>query len=362
MLINFCVHGQEKIEKLVSPEINYWGKWKVGVGGNTYSDLTDSETSASGSLDILGGINLTNWLNLKADVSVVGRSGYSQQRFGRDTLESGININESIIELKPISFFKLDAGIINQSFLNSPLLISSRPFPGLRETLMFENNIFKAQLIAQQAIATSRSLDTNRSQKEETPRFDSQTFNLSFEPFKKSTEISLSASRFKFGKLPSSVADTSRTLGNTVPFSSPAQSEFAFDYKGFLYSLSGKQKINKNFKLDAQAQLLKNTQAASALSRGFLAEVGGSFYFDDHHLRLAMNNFFNEADSSPAYYNSSSLGHNNVKGNSYLAAFTYRNLFTLNIGYTESEVITPNLVNTNRENLQISLETQYVDF
>ena len=342
--------------------IQYWGQWNAGIGANSYADLTDSEASAQARLNIRGGAVLTEWLNLNTDISLVGRSGFSQNRFGQDSLGSGINVNEALISGHYDRYLKLDAGIIDQGFIGSPLLISSRPFPGMRQSGLIGNNLFSAQLSAQQSIATSRSLDSRRrNEKESTPLFLTQTLKTSYHPNKKQ-EVSLSATRFEYKNLPTIVADESRTLGNTVPYSNAAQSEFLFDYQGMLYSLRGKTPVTTNFYLDGTVQLLENSAAPRGLNRGFSAEAGATFEFFNHKLRASVMNFFNEADSSPAYYNSSGLGHNNVKGNSYSLAFHYGNIFALNIRYTQSDVIRPNLVNTSRENIQFSLETFYVNF
>lgn len=347
-------------------EKKYWGSWSLGLNARTMSDLTDSETYASARLNLLGGAKLLPSLQLLGDVSVAGASGFSQSRFGNDSLGSGININEALVSVFPEGFFSLDAGIINQRFLGSGLLVSDLPFPALRQTLKKEWNIedstIELGLKAQQAIPTSRTLDNQkRSEKEGTPTFMTQTLYADVE-FTDSTSMNASLSRYQFKELPSSVAFESRLLGNTVPFSTASQSQFLFDYQGSLYTLNARQKLVSGLAIYGGAELIENDEAPSAYNRGFLTKIGATWNFQDHELDLSVANYFNESDSSPAFYNSSRLGHNNMKGQAYAAAFTYEELFRVRVQYSDTDVISPNLVNTRRQNLSVALETLYVDF
>lgn len=344
----------------------YWGSWSLGLNARTMSDLTDSETYASARLNLLGGAKLLDNLRLLGDVSVAGASGFSQARFGNDSLGSGININEAIVSVFPKGFFSLDAGIINQRFLGSGLLVSDLPFPALRQTLkgewQIEDTTIELGLKAQQAIPTSRTLDNQkRSEKEGTPSFMTQTLYADVE-FTKSTSLNASFSRYQFKELPSSVAFESRLLGNTVPYSTASQSQFLFDYRGSLYTLNARQELLSGLSLYGGGELIENDEAPSAYNRGFLTKVGVTWNFSDHELDLSLANYFNESDSSPAFYNSSRLGHNNMKGQAYAAAFTYEELFRVRVQYSDADVISPNLVNTRRQNLSVALETLYVDF
>lgn len=344
----------------------YWGSWSLGLNGRTMSDLTDSETYASARLNLLGGAQLLERLELLGDVSIAGASGFSQSRFGNDSLGSGININEAIVAVNPEGILGLDAGIINQRFLGSGLLVSDLPFPALRQTLKNQWKIadttLELGLKAQQAIPTSRTLDNQkRSEKEGTPSFMTQTAYADVS-FTKNTSLNASYTRYQFNELPSSVAFESRLLGNTVPFSQASQSQFLFDYRGSLYTLNAQQKLMDSLSFYGGAELLENSEAPTAFNRGFLTKLGLVWSLYDHKLDFSMANYFNESDSSPAFYNSSRLGHNNMEGQAYAVAFTYEDLFRVRVQYSDADVISPNLVNTRRQNLNVALETLYVDF
>lgn len=364
------IYGQSlevtELETLQSPEVEkekrLWGAWSFGLFGQTFSDLTDSETYSSARLNLKGGLNLLADLKIKSELSLVGASGFSQARFGRDSLGNGINIHEALVVIGEDRIAQLEAGIINQRFLQSPLLVSNLPFPGVKGTLQYHNDLFRVGLRLQQAIPTSRTLDSQkRSEKEQTPKFATESLFAEITPhedFKADVQVS----RYSFKDLPSSVANNSRLLGNTVPFSTAAQSSFLFDYEGMLYTARATQYIIDDTFADINLQLLENSKAPTAFNRGFLAEGGLNFPILSQMLRVSVASFFNESDSSPAQYNSSRLGHNNMKGMSYSLAVYINQLFKIEAQFTDGQVITPNLVNTNRQNFSLALETLYVEF
>ena len=340
----------------------YWGAWSFGLSGQTFSDLTDSETYAAAKVNLLGGMNLIDGLKIKADLSVVGASGFSQSRFGRDSLGNGINIHEALAVINDGGAFQVDAGIINQKYHDAPLLVSSLPFPGVRQILRWKTNRFEIGARAQQTIPTSRTLDSQkRNEKESTPTFMTEGL-YAHTLLTPTTKLEVAATQFRYENLTTSVADTSRLLGNNVPFSTAAQSSFFFDFKGRFYNAGIEQKITNTFGVYGKALLLENQEAPKAFNRGFLTEAGVVIKIRDHKLQLSAAQFFNESDSSVAFYNSSKFGHNNMEGYTAGASFTYNNIFKISGHYSDADVISANLVNTRRQNLSLSLETVYVEF
>lgn len=338
------------------------GGWSFSLLGQTFEDATDSETYAGAKLNLAGALALINYAKLKADFSLVATNGFSQARFGKDSLGSGINVNEAILAINENGLLQIDAGIINQKFLNAPLLVSNLPFPAIRETLQYDGDYLALGFRAQQAIPTSRTLDSQtRSEKEETPSFFTETifteFNLSA-----STKSQVSYTRYRFKNLPTTVANNGRLLGNSVPFSTAAQSQFLYEFEGSLYQIALSQELPYESLFTLNTQLIENAKAPTAFNRGFLIEAGLSFPILSQKMGLYLSNFFNESDSSPGQYNSSRVGHNNMKGNSFGMNLIINDLFKISAQYTSSDVISTNLVNSKRENLSLSLETLYAEF
>lgn len=347
----------------LSSEQRIWGSWSLGLSGQTYSDQTDSQSFASMGLGIRAGTILLRDLTFDASLSVIARSGFSQRRFGRDSLNDGINVHEALISYNPMqSFFTLDAGIINQRHLGSGLLTSNLPFPGLRQTASFHYRSFNYGVRAQQAIPTSRSLDTQtRSEKESTPSFYTESLFLNYLPTSRFS-LGLSATQFRFKNLPTNVAYQSRLLGNSVPHSTPATASFAFDFEGQLYTVSTRYALSRSIELDGRAEFLKNQKAPDAFNQGYLLEAGVGFNLYDHHIRFGAGTFFNESDSSPSAYNSSRFGHNNRDGRfvSLETLISQRVRFTTT--FTDSDVINPDFVTTRQQHLTLAIGTVYADF
>jgi hypothetical protein len=338
------------------------GGWSFSLLGQTLEDATDSETYAGAKLNLLGALNLIDYAKLKADFSLVATNGFSQARFGKDSLGNGININEAILVVNEDGLFQVDAGIINQKFLNAPLLVSNLPFPGIRETIKYDGDYLALGFRAQQAIPTSRTLDSQkRSEKEQTPTFFTESVFAEFQ-LSNSTEAQASYTRYRFKNLPTTVANNGRLLGNSVPFSTAAQSQFLYQFEGALYQVNISQELPFESLLTLNTQLLQNAKAPTAFNRGYLIEAGLSFPILSQKMGLYVSNFFNESDSSPGQYNSSRVGHNNMKGNSFGINVIINNLFMVSAQYTSSDVISTNLVNSKRQNLSLSLETLYAEF
>jgi hypothetical protein len=341
---------------------NLWGSWSFGLAGQTTSDATDSETYAGARLNLRGGYQLLDQLKLNSDFSLVAANGFSQARFGRDSLNSGININEALLTVNDQGLIQLDAGIINQKHLNAPVLVSNLPFPGLRQTIQWKNDYTSLGVKAQQTIPSSRTLDSQkRNEKEKTPTFFTETAFVEFYPTLHTT-ANLAYTRYRFNDLPTTVANNGRLLGNSVPFSTAAQSEFLFPFQGDLYQAGLSYDLTDDMVLSLNGQMIENRKAPSAFNRGFLVEAGFSFPILSQVMGLYVANFFNESDTSPGQYNSSRIGHNNMKGNSYGMSLVINKLFKVQVQYTDSDVINTNLVNSRRQNLSLTLETVYADF
>jgi hypothetical protein len=72
--------------------------------------------------------------------------------------------------------------------------------------------------------------------------------------------------------------------------------------------------------------------------------------------------FYNEADSSVAYYNSTLYGNNNRQGVSAGITYEYHNLFNLNLRYTNADLINVNnSISSRNEMIFVGLETDYID-
>lgn len=339
-----------------------WGSWKFGLVGNTFSDAVDTETFAGARFRARGGLKLLEDLHLKSDISLVAANGFSQARFGNDSLNSGINVNEALASYNDGGMIQFDAGIINQSFLNAPLLVSNLPFPGLRQTLRYKTDYFYTGIRAQQAIPTSRSLDSQkRTEKESTPLFFTETAYLEFYPLTDTT-LSFSFTNFRFKNLPAAVANNGRLLGNSVPFSTAAQSDFLFDFEGHQFRLCLCHEFSEQTQFSLNASLLENRKAPDAFNRGFLLEGRLTFPIFSQKMGLYIANFFNESDTSPGQYNSSRFGNNNMKGNAFGVSFVINDRFSFGAHYSDADVISANLVNSRRQNFTVGLETVYADF
>jgi hypothetical protein len=335
-------------------------RWKTSLGYQTFESITDSSTIASGGFVFDGQGKLANELYLRAKAQMRFESGASQSLYREIDQNNGLFIREAYADYRPFSFLRFKAGAISQGHLNAPLLVSNRSFPAVTEKLIISKGNTAIILKAQQAIPTSSSFDQERSEKEEQASFQTQTLegravlgNLLLKGY---------ITNFEFKNLPSKVAFQSSVFGNTVPDNDIGFSNFVFDYAGQVMGAEAILKFGA-YEYGAGIQQIENTEALEKFNMGRLGFVRAILPFGDHELALRFENFFNESDSSVAFYNSALYGHNNRVGYSASAKYSFRDRgFAINAGYVNSDVINQRALESQEEKFALQLETFFEDF
>lgn len=336
--------------------------WKFKVDGESFSN-ENGEKYEIGGLNLYGKINYRlidealqfHGLGL---VSLVG--GRSLARFGDDVPDTGIWLKEALIDWKPLSFFILHGGVVNQAYLQAPLLISSRGLPGALEELTFPGDLASLNIRAEQTIPTSKSLSTHAVDQEETPNFFAETLSLKTR-ISKAVDSEIYGSHYMFRNLPSQVAFDSAVYGNTVAEQGTATARFAYDFNGWLAGINGNIQFSKGAKFKTGFQWLQNASAPTAFKDGQILFAESEFSVSDA-LALAprVENFYNESDTSPAFYNDSDYGHNNRQGfGGQLDLIFKKSGFKIGGQYIDADVINPSRNQSRQQYFMIRLETDY---
>lgn len=334
-------------------------RWKSALGYQTFESLTDSSTIASGGLTFDSQGKLANQLFLRANAQIRFESGSSQSLYREIDQNNGFFMREAYADFRPWSFLSLKAGAISQQHLDAPLLVSGRSFPAATEKLVLSNQNAAIILKAQQAIPTSASFDQERSDKEVQASFHTQTVegravvgNFLFKGF---------VTNYQFNNLPTKVAFESSLYGNTVPDDDIGNSQFVFDYAGRVMGIEGTIKFGQS-ELIAGIQSIENTEAPEKFNTGRLGFLQTNLALGDDELQLRAENFFNESDSSVAYYNSAQYGHNNRVGYAALATYMFNNRgFAIKGAYINSDVINIKALESREEKVLFQLETFFED-
>lgn len=335
-------------------------RWKTNLGYQTFESVTDSSSIAAGGFTFDGQGKLANELFLRANAQMRFESGTTQSLYRELDQNNGLFIREAYADYRPFNFLRFKAGAISQQHLNAPLLVSRRSFPAVVEKLVISKDNTALILKAQQAIPTSSSFDQERSDKEPQASFQTQTIegraifgNLMMKGF---------VTNFQFNNLPSKVAFDSSIFGNTVPDNDVGFSNFVFDYAGQVLGAEAILKFSA-YEFGAGIQQIENQEAPEKFNTGRLGFVRALIPFGDDELEMKFENFFNESDSSVAFYNSALYGHNNRVGYSAFAKYSFRNRgFAINAGYVNSDVINQRALESQEEKFQLQLETFFEDF
>ena len=273
-------------------------------------------------------------------------------------------VDQALLDWRIVKEGHISAGIIVQrdDVFGSPLLLGGSGFPGLQEEYTILGDQFKITLMGEQTIPTSQNLSTRAVQADSTPWF---LYEKAVIDVKATSDLRLLASmgHFAYGPLPSNVASDSKLLGNTVNGTGPQSADFAYDYEGYEVSVKSEYSLLKNLNWELEGSQLKNLRAPSGNNQGQYVRNAFSFFTAKTKWEPELGFFRNESDSSPAYYNSKWMGHNNregyfVGGNVDLPGL---NQGRINISgrYGREDVIRVTPLQADRNFFEVELEAVY---
>ena len=339
----------------------YQVKWRYALGALSYDSPSESSQVASSSLRSQLNYKLSPSLKAHTDLSLKLGTGRVQSRFGDFKPSNSLAINEARLSWNPLSFFSLHSGAINQKHLNAPLLVSSKAFPAIVEELHWKSKVSYARLRLQQAIPSSSTLSTKAVSKENTPSFYTESLILGQ---RVSSHLTLEGfiTHYQFSDLPNTVIEQSSIYGNSIVFIGPnsPQNRFVYGFNGLVYGGHLLSQISSSMEFKLSGYILENRLAPTAyrLGREIASEV--TYTKAQKTYSLKASSFFNESDSSPAFYNSSKYGHNNRNGYSLELAVAFNDHgFKIKGGYSHSGLINPSHIQEDQAHYFIHLETLY---
>jgi hypothetical protein len=334
--------------------------WRMGLEGQSFANEKEQARTAGFGLrgDIRYGLLPT--LEMKAEAGVSLQSGYAQSRFGDNTPRSGLDLREALVQWKPLSRVTLQAGAINQSQVEAPLLVSGQPFPGALERVLLGTKAFNVELKAEQAVPTSTNLSAKTVEAETTPTFMTEILTVRA---KAGDRVSLSAHglHYAFKSLPTTVAAESELFGNTVIPLTGKTSTFAYEFDGYGYGGGVKVLMARTLSWNLDAQVLQNTKAPASFGAGQIVTSGFNIGLkNDVDLKPQAEMFYAESDVAPAFYNGSDRGHNNRTGwGANLEAVFKEAGFLVGGRFVQSNLINESTVQSRQSFFMIRFETLY---
>ena len=334
----------------------------AGFGGNFYGDEKQQEQTAAAmayskvqykpisfaEFDLFAGFNLI--------------TGHSQYRYGDSESHSGFSFKEAAIRLTPINHFKFGIGALSvQSFPIPSLLVSEVAFPGVSEEIMFGTTNQHIQVFAEQMIPTSSSLSTQTAEQESTPGFYTEGIDLRSPLFHRDLISGLYFGHFKFSNLPGSVANQSALYGNSVYETGPNSSQFHYGFDGYFGGVDLSWRMNRSIKLSFGEHIISNSSAPSDSRLGQVFDAKLEYQaHSDLIITPSFESFFNESDSSPAYFNSAEYGHNNMEGfGGHLKIEFPKERFYARADYYNANLINQNSSQYNQQFFFLRFVTEY---
>lgn len=283
------------------------------------SSMIDEAYAQSRSVGLGADLNVDHRLsdNLTARLSVGLNldTGSSQNTFTDEYKPvQGVALLDAYLNWSPIQDLDLRGGAINQGWLDSPLLVGNKAFPAAMAAWKAKINQFYVQLAAEGAIPTSDTTNSVPRGNDPLPSANFERVSVGME-LTKTTGFEAHVGHFAFSNLPSGVALESRYRGNSVTGVGDQGSSFIYDFSGIETGANAKTELSSRLSAKVDASWLTNLRAPLNQSRGMLLQLETA-YLATPNMTLApsLELFRSESDSSPAYYNTSALAHNNRQG------------------------------------------------
>ena len=329
----------------ISSDFNAKSFWKTHVEGSFLSHRQGRERLMK--VKLYGKIDLqfNSYISGQFEPYLVIQEGEIQSRYDRS--ENTIQMYQGFFEIKPIDRLNAQAGVINQSYLSAPLLVSDHAFLSALTAYTYIKKTYEVQAVLQQSMPSVVNSFNRSNEIGSTPYFSSLFVYSEWLP---SDYYSFKGhvTGFYFTSLPAFIAHQSKSYGNTVS-GSRSSAEFIYSYYGFNFDMSAQFKIFPEVFLSFGYNHLLNLGAP--VDKNWGERMYGSLDMDFWKfvkLYSRFEYFYNNSDSAPAYFNSEIYGHNDRKGFLMeLKSFFPKGNFELGFRYVLSDSIQQNVINSS---------------
>ncbi len=334
--------------------------WRARIYGE--STALETQSAQIGGFDLFTETKYQLLESLEARVFLRGKfeAGRSQSFFGDLEPANTILIREAAVRYTPADFFSIKAGVINQDWLDMPLLVSRQSFPGVNAEISYNlTEDFKLGAISQYLVPTSQTLSPRTMDAEPNPQFTTQTLYLKWS--QRDISAYVSGNLYQYDNLPSFVAFESQKRGNSLTqINGPNNSRFAYDFKGWFTTVGFNYRMNSLFEPLAYFNVIKNSEAPETYNDGRIIGLGSKLHTNNFIYSVFYENFFAESDVVPGFYNSWAYGNTNKKGNGFELGIQFKKKnFRVRAQYYEAKVLNADPLQQNQEYFYLGVETGY---
>lgn len=318
---------------------------------------TRDEVSKSTLINVNAWVDLTYRMHRTLSFNLVPRfdvdNGYKNMPETSEVNKTNVNFRHLSADFKPVDFFDISVGALNQRKMHSSGFINNTAFPGIRATLKGTDSSNQPGIKAQTAIPTTTTLSTNTEDSEAMPTFNSVGlfYNLGTKYVWKSF-----ANFYQFENLPSTVAKSSSGLGNTTETAGDLQ-KFKYKYAGVETGTSLVLPLTNSFGITPAGYWMQNSSAPAELNQGYRGALKSEYKIDDEMSVDATYEYFKiEPDAMVAFFGNRRYQTNRV---GYLVELgvSFKDAFRFTVFGIERDSVYEIQTQTREQNIGITLET-----
>lgn len=328
--------------------------WNMGITGDQFENQFEKHTLSHFYLQSSINYRVLSYLGFNLSPRFSYTTGYTLNRDQMGSTSSQLSVQNAAVILTPNQSLNAEIGALNQSSYLHSILICDSTFPALRLTLKNEN----IGLTTESAIASASSTSNQTENTEKTPTFN--TIGLFAQLNNSRVNLKMNISYFEFANLPLSVATASVQNGNSGQNTSGIDSEFIYEYKGYLASGEIKTSLTSNFALGSQFALILNNQAPEKTNLGYQGQLFSDIDVNkDLSFTPSIEYFEIQSDATVANYNGAFFNTNRA-GYRIGLAMTIQNKLKVTLTAGERIVLVENPTQENEKMINLKLETMYV--
>ena len=342
----------------------FQGSWAAEMGFEGSDQGKDEGFASHLGFRAATDMKLSPMLAMRAVPAADFYSARLQKRNLSDDYQSQLSVDDFYLQFTPFRWLEMRAGALSQRFLDLPLLVSrERAFPG--GMFAFHVDVAdwaKLDVVAETVVPTSRSLNWERSEREPIPLFQTLSVHLALQAAQP-WNFTMWTGHYAWSDLPSKVAFDSQIIGNEPSTGVPATAHFQYGFDGLFGGLRACYCASAPWSVELGLMAFHNLNAPVERSNAGMVELSPTMDRKFWNLKFTYAYFFNESDTTPAYYNPARYGNNNRVGQSFEAKFTLKKYqFAILAQYVDSNTINFDLNQQRLTSMLVGVETDYVAF
>jgi hypothetical protein len=344
---------------------NSFSEQRLQFATSLFNSQSSINVERGSRFSIAGYFEYSIYDNLRFKVAPVLLSSNVQSfsRDGQGTSGTSLAIDEAIAQFELTPNVVTQVGALKQDRYFSGYAVTASSFPGVGA--IFSHDFYDSKIRMNGSLQGSLPPIDGTAQTDSDlnvpPTLLSQEASISYIP-NSSFEAKIHISHFAFNNLNSSSAQKSLLEGNSVQRYSTSSADYLYKYDGIESGLNLTAQLSQSLSLSIGNYAIINRLAASARSKGNISKFEPTLRINKNNSVQIMAAAFNiESDATVGQYADNSLSRPNRSGTETGISLLNKN-FNLSLTQQVSKVMIPSAFQNDERQIQIKLESNYVEF